>query len=224
MRRMVTAIMAVVFAALLLVGCRPEKEGQKSESGAKQAKLTFEVPLNYKGNTVEQQNIIDRLRITTNPTKVLWIHLIALDGGIIKRMPVRCKVTSSGKRLYPTEAVDADDYRSPPIYRVGEEAYYTPELLQPDGTYGRSDNYIYWLDPLGRYHQWGTAGGLGYLVTDYPIDLKNPFNEITGLYNMHEAARKWQLEQEAELLREESEGREREAAASVGDTVREESK
>ena len=52
---------------------------------------------------------------------------------------------------------------------------------------------------MGRYHQWGTAGGLGYLLTDYPIDLENPVDKITGLYKVQEAAAKWQAEQEAKL-------------------------
>lgn len=42
--------------------------------------------------------------VTTDPTKVMWIHLIALDGKIIRRMPVRNKITSSGKRLEPKHA------------------------------------------------------------------------------------------------------------------------
>lgn len=57
---------------------------------------------------------------------------------------------------------------------------------------------------MGRYHQLGTAGGNTYLLTDYPIDLRNPFDEITGLYNAHEAAAKWQLAQEQLLKLQEA--------------------
>ena len=49
----------------------------------------------------------------------------------------------------------------------------------------------------------GTAGGLGYLLTDYPIDLANPMDEITGLYNAHKAAQAWQEEQETLLRKKE---------------------
>lgn len=169
---------------------------QKSSSGATQVTSVFQVPKNSRGNTVEQQNIDDRIRVTTDPTKVMWIHLIALDGKIIKRMPVRNKVTSSGKRLEPRHAANSGQYGDYPNTTSGWE---TDEFIQPDGTYGESDSYNYWFDPMGRYHQWGTAGGLGYLITDYPIDLENPEDKITGLYNMNEAARKWQLEQEESL-------------------------
>jgi hypothetical protein len=189
--------LVIALSLLCLAGC-PNKPGndQVSSSGAKQAD-PYHVPRNGKGHTVEQQNIYDRQEVTTNPTKVMWIHLIGLDGTIIRRMPVRNKVTSSGKRLEPAKVV-VDPHESGgsfPAYN----GYYVDELMQPDGTYGSSDPYIYWFDTSGRYHQYGTAGGLGYLLTDYPIDLENPTDKISGLYNADKAAAAWQAEQEARM-------------------------
>ena len=46
---------------------------------------------------------------------------------------------------------------------------------------------------------WGTAGGLGYLITDYPIDLEDPVDQVTGMYKAHAAASALQREQEAVL-------------------------
>ena len=161
----------------------------------------YHVPKNSQGNTVEQQNVIDRIAVTTDPTKVMWIHLIALDGKIIRRMPVRNKVTSSGKRLEARHFVSNPQNGSTPPLSGGN---YTDELIQPDGTFGESDSYIYWFDPQHRYHQYGTAGGIGYLLTDYPIDLANPMDEVTGMYNMSKAAHEWQLLQEAVLKKSEN--------------------
>jgi hypothetical protein len=175
---------------------------QVSLSGAQQVSVIFQIPKNSRGNTTEQQNVIDRLKVTTDPTKILWIHLIALDGKIIRRMPVRCKVTSSGKRLEPTQA--APSSTGYPSVLGNGTSYNTTELIGPDGTFGPSDAYIYWFDTYGRYNQYGTAGGIGYLLTDYPIDLRNPIDEITGLYNIQEAALKWQKTQEAELVKQEA--------------------
>lgn len=71
--------------------------------------------------------------------------------------------------------------------------------MGPDGTYGNSDNYIFWFDPMNRYHQYGTAGGIGYLLTDYPIDLENPIDAVTGMYNVQKEAAAWQAQEEAKL-------------------------
>ncbi len=192
-------------------GC--QQETQTSASGATQVTSFSKVSLNSRGNTSEQQNILDRIAVTTDPTKVLWIHLIALDGKIIKRMPVRSKATSSGKRLEPRHAVDTQwNY---PDAGIGN--FETDEFLQPDGTYGESDPYIYWFDPMGRYHQWGTAGGLGYLLTDYPIDLQDPIDAVTGLYKVHKEAYEWQKLQEQELVAREQ----KLAAKAVKETAEE---
>lgn len=197
-----------VLITICLVGCLvlclgndgcDEKGPQKSASGVEQARL-FKVPVNSKGNTVEQQNILDRIKVTNDPTKVLWIHLIALDGKIIRRMPVRCKTTSSGKKLEPTHAASRNQYGD---YYPRFMDYTTDEFIQADGTYGHSDAYIYWFDSQGRYHQYGTAGGIGYLLTDYPIDLADPMDEISGLFKVHKEAFEWQKQQEELLKKQE---------------------
>lgn len=198
MRRRTLTTLGLITVVAVSLGNDGCGEPQKSMSGAAQVTSVPKVPKNAKGNTVEQQNIIDRMAVTTDPTKVLWIHLIALDGKIIKRMPVRNKITSSGKRVEAKHAVGDSSY-----YPAAGNGFRTDELIQIDGTYGDSDPYIYWFDPMGRYHQWGTAGGLGYLTTDYPIDLADPIDQITGLYKVHEAAAKWQAEQEADLRKKE---------------------
>ncbi len=201
---------------IFISGCS-DYEPQSSKSGAVQVQNFPKVPQNANGLTCEQQNIWDRINVTTNPTKIMWIHLIALDGKIIKRMPVKNKVTSSGKRLEPKHAAyDGTNTGFPNsgFLQPGRDGnkdagyYRTDEFIGPDGTYGHSDPYIYWFDPMSRYHQWGTAGGLGYLKTDYPIDLENPVDSVTGLYNMHKVAREWQLEQEKKLEISEAKGKE----------------
>jgi hypothetical protein len=197
-RKVSITILLAVVAFFMLTAESCDNQPQISLSGAEQVTSIYKVPKNSKGRTVEQQNIDDRIRVTTDPAKVMWIHLITLDGKIIRRMPVRCKVTSSGKRLEPTHI--APSYQNN-FANIPGTIFETDELLQADGTYGHSDPYIYWFDPMGRYHQYGTAGGIGYLLTDYPIDLANPMDEITGMYNMNKAAYEWQQQQEA-LLRE----------------------
>ena len=198
-KKICRVLMLILVCAVWMGNESCESTPQKSSSGAQQMGTSFKVPKNSKNRTVEQQNIEDRIRVTTDPTKVLWIHLISLNGDIIKRMPVRNKVTSSGKRLEPTTAADTNGF----FPDAGISNYETNEFLQPDGTYGHSDPYIFWFDPMGRYHQWGTAGGLGYLLTDYPIDLEDPINKVTGLYKVQKEAMEWQKMQERELREKE---------------------
>lgn len=176
-------------------------DSQQSGSGATNAQV-LQVPKNAKGNTVEQQNINDRLAVTTDFTRVMWIHILSIDGRVITRLPVRNKVTSSGKRLEPLIA--APDNAGFPSAPDGD--HHTTEFIEADGTYGSSDSYIFWFDPLGRYNQLGSAGTGGlYLLTDYPIDLANPQDSLTGLYNADKAATAWQLQQEKQLCQSQPE-------------------
>lgn len=201
-RRVLVVVVACVIGVALM-GSDCDNNRQVSMSGAKQITDVVRIPLNSRGHTSEQQNIADRTNILNDPAKVLWAHLISLDGNLIKRFPVRCKMTSSGKRLEPRTAAQYG-----PTYRIKQadgsyQDYSTAEFLQPDGTFGESDKYEFWFDPMGRYHQIGTAGGIGYLLTDYPIDIENPIDKITGLYRMQEAAHQWQLQQEEQLRQRE---------------------
>lgn len=193
-----------LFALSSNTGCETESVQQSAVTDAKAVDTRITIPKNSNGNTVEQQNILDRIKITTDPTKILWINIYAMDGHIILRNPVRCKVTSSGKRLEPLTASTISNTSTGilPVVRPStggqDDGIYTNELMQVDGTFGTSDSYIFWFDPMGRYHQKGD----GYLITDYPIDLDNPVNKITGLYNVNEAALAWQHAQEAELRKQ----------------------
>jgi hypothetical protein len=200
-----TVLSVVMVLILLLSACAMAPTApQTGTGGAEQVQtLGFSIPKNSKGNTVEQQNIIDRIKVTTDPSKVMWIHLISLDGKIVLRTPVAQKVTSSGKRLEPITAANSNEYGGYPNVVSSGSVYETSELIQPDGTFGSSDPYIFWFDPQHRYFQWGTAGGLGYLLTDFPIDLTNPQDIITGLYNTDITAYNWQKTQEALMCEKE---------------------
>ena len=177
----------------------PATPPQQSSSGAKTVNVgnQFHIATNAKGNTSEQENIIEQKEMTSDPTRILWMHLVDMNGRMYLRTPVRCKVTSSGKRLEPTSCVAG--------YNGGQYAEWygaktpggqrTTELIQIDGTYGSSDPYVYWFSPMGNYFQKGD----GYLLSDMPIDIKNPVDEITGLYRANEAAAAWQKEQEKKL-------------------------
>ena len=190
MKKLIIALLGLSF----LASCgeiNNKQTPQISSSGAETMNVSaqFSIPKNANGNTAEQQNIIDRQKITSDPTKIMWMHLVDLNGRIYLRTPVRGKITSSSKRLEPVscsagfvggEYQNGYGAKSPGGYR-------TTELLQIDGTYGSSDQYVYWFDPRGYYYQYG----VGYILSDIPINTKEPINEISGLYNIDDAAKKW---------------------------------
>ena len=172
---------------------------QTSSSGAQTVNIgkQFKEPTNAQGNTVEQQQIMDRIKITSDPTRIMWLHRLSFDGKIVSRTPVRGKVTSSTKRLEPISVaagVAGGEYHQPYGVEI-PGGHLTTELIQADGTYGNSDAYIFWFDPSGHYFQLGS----NYLLSDMPIDLDNPLDKITGQYNVMQAAADWQKQQEAKL-------------------------
>ncbi len=172
----------------------PAAPSQQSSSGAKTVNVgkQFNIPVNAEGNTIEQQNIIDKNKITSDPTRVMWMHLIDYQGRMYMRTPVRGKITSSTKRLEPiTCAAGMSNGQGVDVYygaRTADNQHVTTELIQIDGTYSNSDPYVFWFDPMGNYFQKGD----GYLLSSIPIDLSNPTDKISGLYNADKAAQEWQ--------------------------------
>ncbi len=180
---------------ILLSSCVPDNGNQVSVSGATQETVK-EIAKNSAGLTSEQQNIQDRIKTTTVIGKIMWMHLLNAQGDITKRFPVRNKITSSGKSLEPSKTLGrAGNPSNHPTYN----GWAVEEFLKPDGTYSSSESYQYWFDPMGRYHQIGSAGMTTYLLTDYPIDLENQTDKITGLYNVNKLAADWAKQQEQNI-------------------------
>lgn len=84
---------------LFISSCGPsiQEPPQVSSSGATTVNVSkqFHIPTNAEGNTSEQQNIMDRQKTTSDPTKIMWMHLVDFNGRIYLRTPVRGKITSS---------------------------------------------------------------------------------------------------------------------------------
>ena len=93
---------------------------------------------------------------------------------------VRGKVTSSGKRLQPSQVSNDWGFRIDQLGRYDTEAsneslnsFYTREILGDDGTYGSSVEYIYWWDSAGIFHQHYIQGGQIVHVTSAPLAVKS---------------------------------------------------
>ena len=121
------------------------------------------------GLTTEQRNIKDRLDADNKVGSIKHLYVIsAYSGQVIIYSTVRGKVTSGGKRLTPTTVGEGSKF---PI-NFNDQVHYTNEVLQDDGSYGQSMDYLYWWDTKGAFHQHYVAGGQIVHVSDQPLAVK----------------------------------------------------
>lgn len=167
----------VIISILMLgifIGCGSGVEVQ-SLSGTKMA-VAGKVKVNTDGKTVEQQNIIDRIKMDNEPGSIKHFYVIsAYSGQVIIYSTVRGKVTSSGKRLTPNKiigvGVNQNQVYMPEVV-VGGDRYQVDELLGEDGVVGSSSEYLYWWDTKGVYHQHYVSGGQIVHVSSQPLAVK----------------------------------------------------
>ena len=159
------ALTLVCMVCIGLVGCKEVE----SVSGTKMATVG-KVQKNTEGRTVEQQNIYDRIKEDNNPGAIKHLYVISpYSGQVIIYSTVRGKVTSSHKRLTPSKVIGDSTAFS---LQIGDETFYTDEILGEDGTFGDSAEYIHWYDSKGVYHQHFLTGGQIIHVSNEPLVVK----------------------------------------------------
>ena len=144
-----------------------------SSSGVRKA--TVRVPTDQEGLTTEQRNIRERLLEDNKPGTIKHLYIIsAYSGQVIIYSTVRGKVTSGGKRLTPTTVSGGYNggYYGGFSVDINGNTVYTNEVLQDDGAYGSSVEYLYWWDVQGRYHQHYVSGGQIVHVSSQPLVVK----------------------------------------------------
>lgn len=167
-------IIGIASAFALIFLCAEGCEPQQPVAASGIQKKTVAVQTDQSGWTIEQKNIADRLKVDNTPGSIKHLYVISpYSGQSILYSTVKGKVTSGGKRLTPTSVVvGASGNRR----RAGFDApsgTTTSEVLQDDGTYGSSTEYIYWWDVQGRYHQHFFTGGQIIHVSDQPLPVRS---------------------------------------------------
>lgn len=140
------------------------------------AKATVKVPTGPDGLTSEQRNVRDRLVEDNKPGAIKYLYVIsAFTGDVLIYSTVKGKVTSGGKRLTPTTVAIANyqgnggqGFAVPDL--GGNQV--TSEVLQDDGTYGSSGDYLYWFDQNGNYHQQYASSCIIH-ISDKPLHIKH---------------------------------------------------
>lgn len=156
--------------SLTLVSC--DEKTPVSASGVQ--KTTIKVPTDGSGHTSEQNNVVKRLKRDNDPGSIKHLYVISpYSGEVIYYSSVKGKVSSSGKRLTPTTATTNNTSTLHGIaFEVDGRIYYTEEMLQDDGTYGSSAEYIYWFDQNDIYHQHLVSGSAIVHIADQPIKVQ----------------------------------------------------
>lgn len=155
--------------AICAVGCDLQPQASGATTGVRKAQANVQVQAS--GLTIEQENVGRRLQEDNKPGSLKHLYVIsAYSGDVILYSTVKGKVTSSGKRLTPySVAVQRGTAADGFAIRFGNDTQYTPEVLQDDGTYGSSVEYIFWWDSKGVYHQHYIAGGQIVHVSNAPM-------------------------------------------------------
>ena len=151
-----------IFITLTASECTDGLE-KTSKSGV--TEKTANIQTDIDGYTVEQRNIAKRLEEDNKPGSIKHLYIISsYSGQVILYSTVKGKVTSSGKRLTPTtrNVNGAQSYKE----------YYS-DVMQDDGTYGSSVEYVYWWDSKGIYHQQYITGGMMVHISNQPIAVKS---------------------------------------------------
>lgn len=174
---------SIVLVVLLLAACNDNGSNQqKSDSGV--AKATVQVQTDASGKTIEQENIIERLRRDNLPGSVKHLYVISsYTGDVLQYSTVKGKVTSGSKRLSPKTVNNAVGLNgmngSVNTVSLNGTSYYTDEVLDDGGAYGESGNYMFWFDAQGNYHQYYPAGGTYVAICDKPQRIKKANFTVT---------------------------------------------
>lgn len=149
----------------------------RPEAASGVGKVTAQVQTGADGMTVEQRNVRERLLMDNKPGSIKHLYIISsISGQVLLYSTVRGKVTSSGKRLTPSTSNYASNGNGGSmgfeVQMPSGGRFYTSEVLQDDGTYGSSTEYLYWWDVQGRYHQI-YPGGVFVQLSDQPLPVKS---------------------------------------------------
>lgn len=164
-----------IICTTILIACSIEENRAESTSGVQKATAVVRAQSN--GLTVEQENIKRRIELENDPGSIKHLYMIsAATGDVLLYSTVKGKVTSSGKRLTPySVAIRTGEYgNGGEGFRVDFNGHsmVTSEVLQDDGTYGSSVEYIYWFDAQGRYMSVIPSAGIQIIFSNQPIVTK----------------------------------------------------
>lgn len=168
---------AIMLCGMMMLGADGDGcNGNPPVSASGVNKATVKVPVGPDNLTAEQRNVRDRLLKDNEPGAIKHLYVMsAYSGQVLIYSTVKGKVTSGGKRLTPTSVNGGynSGYYGGFEVDIGGSKVHTNEVLQDDGTYGNSTDYLYWWDTKGVFHQHYVQGGQIVHVSSEPIAVKS---------------------------------------------------
>lgn len=169
----ILSIAILLIVSLMLMGADGCDRQAAPQSASGVVKAEVRVQTDKDGLTIEQQNVGKRILQDNKIGAIKHLYVIsAYSGQVLIYSTVKGKVTSSGKRLTPNSINGSEAAYTIPI-DIGGYRRYTTEVLQDDGTYGSSVEYLFWWDTKGVYHQHYVSGGQILHITDQPLAVKS---------------------------------------------------
>lgn len=174
--RIALAILVVLIITPILIGAKDGSSSgctpATSRTGITPAPAP-KIETGSDGLTNEQRNIGRRQKTENQPGDIKYFYAFSAYSNTYLFSVIDGKPSSSGKRLSPYTASDSGFVINMP---GSIPNFSTQEVLQDDGTYGSSIEYLYWFDPAGNYYQYYPSGGFAVIISTRPIPI--PDNAI----------------------------------------------
>ena len=168
-RRTATAVGASALALSLLAACSggdtADQKQKRENFNAAEQKVPFPSGMVAK-NPLERENVAEKLKRDSNPSRLSYIYLLSLDGKVISHFVAKGKVSSSDSQLLPTQEVRdvcCSGYEPMQFEAAGDDA-----------TYGNREPGIFFFTPEGQMVTWSGD----YIQSDRPLSIKTPISLV----------------------------------------------
>ncbi len=169
MKKFMTAILVALVATFGLAACSSpaeqtsQGESQKTtEAYTESATKAVPYPLEQmkQGGWLERQNLRERLIRYSDPNKLSYIYLFSAQGQLMANYTVKGKVSNASSQMTTSQVVN--DYCG-----SGCQEWVATDAPMDDGTWGPSEDAIFFYTPEGVMIQWNSL----YVLSDSPLDL-----------------------------------------------------
>jgi hypothetical protein len=169
MKKLMMVAMLVLVATIGLAACSsPAEETSQGESQktteaySESATKAVPYPLEEmkEGGWLERQNLKERLIRYSDPAKLSYIYLFSGQGQLMASYPVKGKVSNASSQMTTSQVVN--DYCNSAC-----DEWVATDAPMDDGTWGPSEDAIFFFTPEGVMVQWNSL----YVLSDSPLDL-----------------------------------------------------